>query len=151
MDCLNKLIFEENCGKRIGLVGGVEGYNFDDYLDIYFLMCGKNDKMKKYKNWKTYAQFSAFAKNVADVELLSKIKIVEKFGHRMPAIIDKVKTVCVKDTRQADIALFYPQSIKPKVLSLTLLFFSMTLPISEKCMDQVSSGLRMRRICCMLL
>ena len=63
------------------------------------------EKMKKYKNWKSYAQFSAFAKNVADVELLSKIKIVEKFGHRMPAIIDKVKSVCMKDTRQADIVL----------------------------------------------
>lgn len=30
--------------------------------------------MKKYKAWKSYAQFKAFATNVNDVELLSKIK-----------------------------------------------------------------------------
>ena len=101
---LNQLIFDDNC-KSVGLVGGVESYNFDDYLDIFYLMKGQNDKMKKYKNWKSYAQFSAFAKNVADVELLSKIKIVEKFGDRMPAIIDKVKSVLVKDIRKADIVL----------------------------------------------
>ena len=103
-DKLNNLIFNDKC-KDVGLVGGADGYNFDDYLDIYHLMKGQNDKMKKYKNWKSYAQFSAFAKNVADVELLSKIKIVERFGNRMPAIIDKVKTVVVKDIRKADFVL----------------------------------------------
>ena len=102
---LNKLIFSERCSKRIGLVGGVESYSFEDYLDIYHLMVGKNNLMKKYKNWKSYAQFKAFAKNVADVELMSKIKIVEKFGDRMPAIIEKVTSVCVKDSAKADIVL----------------------------------------------
>lgn len=29
--------------------------------------------MKKFKNWKSYAQFSAFAKNVNDIELHSMI------------------------------------------------------------------------------
>ena len=102
---LNKLLAGESAGKRVGLVGGVESYNFDDYLDIYHLMRGQTDKMKKYKNWKSYAQFSAFAKNVNDIELLSKIKIVEKFGDRMPAMIAKIKSSCAKDITKADIVL----------------------------------------------
>eukprot|EP00092_Neocalanus_flemingeri_P015188 GFUD01016405.1.p1 GENE.GFUD01016405.1~~GFUD01016405.1.p1 ORF type:complete len:854 (+),score=279.75 GFUD01016405.1:80-2641(+) len=104
-DKLNKLIFDGDNKKRIGLVGGLEGYNFEDYLDIYYLMVGEVKKMKKYKAWKSYAQFKAFANNVKDVELLSKIKIIEKFGQRLPAIIDKIKSVCCKDIRMADIVL----------------------------------------------
>ena len=41
---LETLDFGENL-----LVCGVDRYNFDDYLDIYYLMCGQNDQMKKYK------------------------------------------------------------------------------------------------------
>ena len=104
-DKLNRLISEEAGGRKIGLVGGAESYNFDDYLDIFYLMMDQKNKMKKYKNWKSYQQFAAFAKNVADVELLSKIKIVEKFGPRLVSIVGKVKTVCTKDIRKADIVL----------------------------------------------
>ena len=104
-DKLNRLMSEEAGGKTIGLVGGAESYNFDDYLDILHLMMNEKQKMKKYKNWKSYHQFKAFAQNVADVELLSKIKIVESFGPRMVSIVAKVKTVCTKDIRKADIVL----------------------------------------------
>jgi len=104
-DKLNKLIFEGDNKKRIGLIGGTESYNFDDYLDIFYLMVGEVNKMKKYKAWKSYAQFKAFATNVNDVELLSKIKIIEKFGQRLPAIINKIKSACCKDIRMADIVL----------------------------------------------
>jgi len=102
---LNKLIFDGDIKKRIGLIGGTESYSFDDYLDIFYLMTGQEQKMKKYKGWKSYAQFKAFATNVGDVELLSKINIIEKFGHRLPTIIEKIKTVCCKDIRMADIVL----------------------------------------------
>ena len=102
LEKLSKLIFESS-GKKIGLVGGVESYNFDDLLDIFYLSTDQKGKMKKYTNWKSYLQFITFAKNVADFELLSKINIVEKFGHRLPAFVQKVKTVCVRDIRAADI------------------------------------------------
>jgi len=102
---LNKLIFDEKLGKKIGLVGGVDSYNLDDYLDIFYLYNNQKEKMKKYKNFKSYASFAAFAKNVGDVELLSKISIIEKFKFKTPDIIAKIKTVCVSDLKHADIAL----------------------------------------------
>jgi len=104
-DKLNMLIFGGDKTKRVGLVGGMESYSFEDYLDIYYLMVGEVKKMKKYKGWKSYAHLKAFATNVKDVELLSKINIIEKFGKRLPAIIDKIQSVCCKDIRMADIVL----------------------------------------------
>ena len=44
---LNKLIFNDKLGKKIGLVGGVESYNLDDYLDIFYLYSNQKAKMKK--------------------------------------------------------------------------------------------------------
>ena len=102
---LNKLIFNDKLGKKIGLVGGVESYNLDDYLDIFYLYSNQKAKMKKYKNFKSYDAFAAFAKNVGDVELISKITIIEKFNFKMPEIITKIKNVCVSDIKHADIAL----------------------------------------------
>jgi len=102
---LNKLIFNDKLGKKIGLVGGVESYNLDDYLDIFYLYSNQKAKMKKYKNFKSYDAFAAFAKNVGDVELISKITIIEKFNFKMPEIITKIKNVCVADMKHADIAL----------------------------------------------
>lgn len=90
---------------RIGLVGGIEGYNFQDYLDIYHLMRGNNDKMVKYKNFKSFSHFKAFATNVNDVELLSKVKIVEKFGDQLPGLLTKVKDRVSKDIKMAKVVL----------------------------------------------
>ena len=147
-DKLNRLICEEHSGKKIGLVGGAESYNFDDYLDIFYLMTDQKNKMKKYKNWKSYQQFTAFAKNVADVELLSKIKIVEKFGPRLVSIVAKVKTVCTKDIRKADIVLSTIHKAKG------LEFDTVTLLNDFADLREIHGpgdpGLRMRRTCCTL-
>jgi len=102
---LNKLMFGGDAKKRIGLIGGTESYSFDDYLDIFYLMTGQDKKMKKFKAWKSYAQFKAFATNVGDIELLSKINIIEKFGNRLPNIIEKIKSACCKDSKMADVVL----------------------------------------------
>jgi len=103
-ETMNSLIFKSG-SKKIGLVGGTESYNFEDYLDLYHLMMGEHHKMKKFKGWKSYAQFKTFASNVNDVELLGKIKILEKFGDRLPIIIDRIKSFACKDIRMADIVL----------------------------------------------
>jgi len=102
---LHRITSSSSCLKRIGLVGGIESYNFDDYLDIYYLMTGSVNRMKKYKAWKSYAAFKAFATNVNDIELLSKIKIIEKFGQRLPSTIEKIQSSCCKDPRTADVVL----------------------------------------------
>ena len=105
---LNFLMFDnsnESKRRRVGLVGGVEGYNFEDYLDIYRLMKGRKNEMKKFKTFHSFDQFKTFATNVDDVELLSKIKIVEKYGDRVLELISRIRSSVVKDIKTADTVL----------------------------------------------
>lgn len=105
---LNLLMFAAKSSEprhRVGLVGGVESYNFEDYLDIYRLSIGRKNDMKKFKTFHSYNQFKTFATNVDDVELLSKIKIVEKYGDRVPELISRIRSNVVKDIKTADTVL----------------------------------------------
>ena len=91
--------------RRVGLVGGVESYNFEDYLDIHKLSKGRKNEMKKFKTFHSFNQFKTFATNVNDVELLSKIKIVEKYGAHVPELISRIRSNVVKDIKTADTVL----------------------------------------------
>lgn len=106
---LNSLMFAPNKSNeprcRVGLVGGVESYNFEDYLDIYRLSIGRKSEMKKFKNFHSFNQFKTFATNVDDVELLSKIKIVEKYGDRVLELISRIRSNVVKNIKTADTVL----------------------------------------------
>ena len=100
---LNLLMFAAKSNeprRRVGLVGGVESYNFEDYLDIYRLSIGRKNEMKKFKTFHSYNQFKTFATNVDDVELLSKIKIVEKYGDRVPDLISRIRSNVVNDIKE---------------------------------------------------
>ena len=105
---LNLLMFAAKSNEprsRISLVGGAESYNFEDYLDIYRLSRGRKNEMKKFKNFHNFDQFKTFATNVDDKELLSKIKIVEKYRDRLPELIAKILSSVVKDIKTADTVL----------------------------------------------
>jgi F-box protein 18 (helicase) len=97
------LLVKGSVGRRVGLVGGVESYNLEDYLDIDRLRKGQKDKMQKFKNFASFDQLKSFAKNVDDIELLSKIKIVEKY--EVPGLIARIRGGVVKDLKQADTVL----------------------------------------------
>jgi len=93
----------KNSRLTMALAGGVANYSFDVYLDIYYLYSNQKEKMKKYKNFKSYVQFKKFAEDVNDVELMSKIKIVEKYKQRLPSLIQKIESRASCDIRRADI------------------------------------------------
>ena len=102
---LKDLVTDEKINKKIGLVGGLDNYNLDDYLDLCHLMQGNKHKMKKYKNFFSFNAFEKFASNVNDIELLSKIKVVKTWGSKLPSIIDKIRRIVCKDIRAAEIVL----------------------------------------------
>jgi len=104
-DQLQKLLFKklqkEEVKKRIGLVGGVDSYNFEDYLDIHRLKMGKKEEMKKFKSFHSFTQLKSFAENVNDVELLGKIKVTEKYD--VPKLIERIRSQVVKKIENADV------------------------------------------------
>ena len=82
--------------------GGFDSYNFNDYLDIYFLHKGQTEKMKKYKTFKTFLSLKTFAKNTNDAELLSKIQSVSKYVDKLPNLIGLFEKYCKSDPKNAD-------------------------------------------------
>ena len=82
--------------------GGFDSYNFNDYLDIYFLHKGQTEKMKKYKTFTTFTSLKAFAKNTNDAELLSKIQSVSKYVDKLPNLIGLFEKYCKSDPKNAD-------------------------------------------------
>jgi F-box protein 18 (helicase) len=56
---VDKLVCDADESNRptAALVGGLESYDLDDYLDIYYLIKGENDKLKK---WKTLLDVDFF-------------------------------------------------------------------------------------------
>ena len=82
--------------------GGIESYNLNDYLDLYYLSKGQNERMKKYKGFTSFSSLQAFAKNTKDIELLSRIDIVKTYADKLPNLIDMFSKHCKSDPRQAD-------------------------------------------------
>ena len=70
---------------RAAFAGGFESYNFNDYLDIYNLSIGRNELMKKWKNFRSFSSFQQFAQNTNDPELLTKLECVRVYGQRFDA------------------------------------------------------------------
>lgn len=94
-------LYEE---KRLGFVGGVEGYKFDDILDTYFLWADKREQIKDayIRSFTTFKEMEKFAEEVDDLELKSRIKVVNEFHNRIPDLIRDITTQAV-DIAVADV------------------------------------------------
>ena len=76
-------------------------YKIDDsYLlalqDLYYLSKGQPEKISSngIKNFSTFSAFRNFAKETNDNELCGKVRIVEKYGDRIPEILKSIKKRC---------------------------------------------------------
>ena len=76
-------------------------YKIDDsYLlalqDLYYLSKGQPEKISSngIKNFSTFGAFRNFAKETNDNELCGKVRIVEKYGDRIPEILKSIKKRC---------------------------------------------------------
>jgi F-box protein, helicase, 18 len=80
-------------GKPFHFVGGVRKYRFDSMLDAYNLMEGRRDLVGD----RILRQFTSLAelKNAGDVtddrELKFLVRVAEKYGRRIPKLVDELK------------------------------------------------------------
>jgi len=79
---------------RCALNGGLASYDFDHLLDFYYLYSKQLHKMRRYKSFTNFEALKAFAKNINDIALMSKLKIVEVYKSDVPDIIEKIHTRC---------------------------------------------------------
>lgn len=83
--------------EKIAFVGGIEGYQFDDILDIYYLYSNTKTLIKNpyIKTFSKYNELKKLSEEVDDWELKSKCKIIEKYENAIPDIIKKIKNSVV--------------------------------------------------------
>lgn len=92
--------------KKIGFVGKVESYRFEDMLDLYYLWSDQTSKIKnKYiKSFDSYEDLKEFSENVEDLDLIWKCRIVEEHQHTIPGYVKEIIEKAVPEER-ADIVL----------------------------------------------
>lgn len=91
--------------KRLYYEGGYSGYKFENCLDCYYFYKGHKVKNSLFNKFENYRQMEDYAKHNEDIELLSLIRLVEKYGAEIPSIINSIKDNTVNDKDSADILL----------------------------------------------
>ncbi|XP_072027239.1 F-box DNA helicase 1-like [Amphiura filiformis] len=99
---------KEKKNTRIGFAGGIKGYQLDMLLDIYRLYANEpkakiRSKFISMRN--SFGDLRSYAFNAMDGELEGKIKIVQKYNIRIPALISEMKRRTIERLEYADIIL----------------------------------------------
>lgn len=77
----------------IGFVGGIQGYGMDRILDTYHLWRGEKEAIQdRYlRGFNSFLTMKLYAENVEDWELASRCRIVEKYEHDIPQLLQQIK------------------------------------------------------------
>ena len=93
----------EDKNKSLFFEGGYQSYNFNNLKDCLFYSQGHQTKNKIFSKFKDYPTMKTFAERTDDIELLSLIRMVEKYGSSIVTIVDGIKNNAVTDKKKADI------------------------------------------------
>jgi hypothetical protein len=83
----------ENCQKhRLAFNGGLPAYEFDVVKDIYYLKSNKPNLIRSsfLKNFDTFENLSDYVERAEDVQLASKIKLVERYQSEIIPLYDLI-------------------------------------------------------------
>ncbi|MBF0398070.1 MAG: ATP-dependent helicase [Desulfobacterales bacterium] len=91
---------------KIGFIGGIEGYRFNDIVDTYYLYSKNlsNIRDSYIRSFKTYSKLKEFANAVEDWEIKSRCNIVEKYKNKIPKLVKDITDNSV-DVEDAEIIL----------------------------------------------
>lgn len=89
--------------KKLFFEGGYSSYNFNNLKDCFYFSQGHPTKNKIFSKFKDYYSMMEYAEDTEDIELLSLIRMVEKYGSRTVDIVDGIKNHTVTKKEKADI------------------------------------------------
>ena len=99
-ECINAI---DSGKKKLYFEGGFNSYRFNDILDCYNFSEGdyvNNSKLNKFDN---YTKMVEYAEKNEDVELLSLINAVKRYGDRIPQLISRIRKTDCPDRDKADV------------------------------------------------
>lgn len=111
-----------NHGKKaLYYEGGYSGYNFNNILDCYNFSKGNKVKNPLFNKFEKYSKMEEFADQNGDIELLSLIRMVDKYGAEIPSLINKIKTRTTTDKEKADVVFSTIHKSKGSTIEIPLL------------------------------
>ena len=93
----------EDKDKKLYFVSGFSSYSFDSLKQCYYFSQGHPTKNKLFAKFKDYSSMKTYAEDIEEIELLSLIRMVDKYGSRIIDIVDGIKNNTVTDKDKADI------------------------------------------------
>ena len=89
--------------KKLFFVGGFSSYSFQTLKECFFFSQGHPTKNKLFAKFKNFETMKKYSEEIEDIELLSLIRMVEKYGSKIIDIVDGIKNNTVTDKSKADI------------------------------------------------
>lgn len=103
----NAMVFAEavrllQTNRRYHFVGGVEGYKLDKVLDAYYLYVGDTGLIKDpyLRSFSGFDELGALAEESEDPELKHLVRVIQEYGHQVPALVDEITARHVADLRK---------------------------------------------------
>ena len=72
-------------------VGDIKGYRFDQILDVYNLTTGAQVKDAFIRSFSGVEELAEYADAVNDREIISRCKLVAKYGYEIPRLIERIE------------------------------------------------------------
>lgn len=95
----NACIFEEAVAflplnRRYHFVGGTDGYRLDKVLCAYYLSTGEHGLIRDpyLRTFGSFGELAQLAQDSEDPELKHLVRVVEDYGHRVPELVDAIKS-----------------------------------------------------------
>lgn len=107
----NSKIFDEavrliRLKKKIGFVGGIEGYRFSRLKDAYYLSANRAPEIADpyIKSFDCFSEMELYAREVEDFEIASMCKVAKEYGDQIPPLVDTLRQ-CAVEAEKADFLL----------------------------------------------
>jgi F-box protein 18 (helicase) len=104
----NACIFKEAVSflalnRRYHFIGGTEGYKLEKILDVYYLSCGDRGLMRDpyLRSFESFDALVSLAEESENPELKHLVRVVAEYGHRLPDLIDEIKSRHVEMNKHA--------------------------------------------------
>lgn len=79
--------------EQMNWVGGIESYQMNLILDVFYLYDGRRKDIsdKLIKKFSDMEDLRSYVERVGDLELKARIKVVDKYGSKIPYLIDALR------------------------------------------------------------
>lgn len=96
-------VLNRNRYSKLFFEGGYSSYNFNNIKDAYYFSIGHSVKNYIFNKFKDYHEMLEYANQTNDLEILALHRMVNKYGSKIPSIIDGIKNNTTNDKDKANV------------------------------------------------